>query len=692
MQPKPLAATAATAATAGDASAQADDPLLSGLCPEQSRVVLAPNGPLLVLAPAGSGKTRVLTHRVAHLLRQGVSPDRMLLLTFTNQAARQMLGRLSKLVCGSLRDMWVGTFHSLALRAVRTFGQQLGLSPRSSVLDQTDAVALFASCLDEAVWPQSAPVPRPALLHSLWSLSVATEQPLETVLHLRVPSLLSHRRLISQALDRYCARKIALGVCDFDDLLLAWRLLLYDCPQARDSLQTQFLHVFVDEYQDVSPLQSSLADELAALHRSLTVVGDDAQSIYRFRGADAQAMHTFSHRWPDAQTLHLSLNFRCQPDIVAVSNRCLGFTAPGQLLPRPVARALETQSMSMRPAVVEMPDGRFQASFVVCRVRELLQSGQKLGDLAVLYRHHRQAKELVAGLAQAGIPYAVRSGQRLCEQPHVKDALAVFQVLLNPCDGLAWTRILKQVPGLGEPGRAAVLASRVAAQPWNLEAPKNARKETRQGLAGLELVLHKLSQGCERAAERPELLDELPGLLCQTLLSEHYAPYAAHHFTDAKSRLAELEALFCAALNRTADAQGTLPIAPKNVQTKLSDFLSALALGVENDETPTDKLLLSSVHQAKGLEWNVVFVLWLVEGQFPSAVALLDVPSVSDAEAEERRLFYVAVTRARRELYLCCPRFSPTQGTLRPSRFVRELCDTKPLCERWQVGETTTRF
>jgi len=670
------------------------DPLLDDLSEEQRQVVLAPAGPLLVLAGAGSGKTRALTQRVAYFLRQGLSPERVLLVTFTNHAARQMLARLGALQRQPLGDIWAGTFHRLALRALRQYGQHIGLSPRTAVIDHGDAVDLFGSCLHEAKVPSGLSLPRPAYLHSLLSLSVSTEEALEAVLQARAPELLTHLPLLTHVCDRYTVLKVRMGLCDFDDLLLAWRLLLCDSREVRERLQAQFQHVFVDEYQDVSPLQSIIADELAGGHRSLTVVGDDAQSIYRFRGADLRALHSFALRWPDAQRVHLSMNFRCQPDIVALSNRCLVSTPPGQLLPRPPMRALETASLSARPAVVHVPDARLQAAFVLSRIVELRDAGLPLSEIAVLYRHHRHARELQAELLRAAIPYTVRSGRRLIEQAHVKDVLALLRLVHDPRDELSWSRALRQVPGLGDQGRSLVIHA-LQAQLAQRETPcllavSGIRKPAQPGLLKLESLLVALRRLRDDANRPGADLGQLPAQLIRHIVEWHYRDHATRHFADAESRLRDLTAL-TETLSPAGGGslhQRALPLPGEGAQTVLGDFLCAVTMGEESPAQAEAKVVLSSVHQAKGLEWNVVFVLWLAEGHFPSAAALSedDDDLGSGGEAEERRLFYVAITRARRELYLCSPASSVTQGALRVSRYVGELGGVEPLCERWSVS------
>ncbi len=670
------------------------DPLLRGLSDEQRRAVLADPGPLLILAGAGSGKTRTLLHRVAHFLRQGLPCDRVLLVTFTNHAARQMRERLQLLVRQPLADMWVGTFHRLALRALRLYGQHIGLSPRSGVIDHADAVDLFASCLHAHKPKLAIDLPRPLYLHSLLSLSVATEESLESVLSARAPELLGHLSLLSRVCDRYSVMKVRMGLLDFDDLLLGWRLLLCDSREVRERFQSQFQHVFVDEYQDVSPLQSIIADELAGGHRSLTVVGDDAQSIYRFRGADLRALHSFALRWPDAERVHLSVNYRCQPDIVALSNRCLVATPKGQLLPRPPMRAQDSPSLSLRPAVVHVPDARIQAAFVLSRVSELRRAGQPLSDIAVLYRHHRHARELQAELLRAGIPYVLRSGRRLIEQAHVKDVLALLRIAYDPRDELSWSRALRQVSGLGDQGRAlllAGLAQQIAhGEPLHLLRIAGVRKSAQPGLLRLDALLSELAQLRDQASSSGLDLMQLPARLIRLIIDRHYREYALAHFADAEQRLRDL-LLLTETVPSAGDrgvGQSALPLPGEGAQTVLGDFLCALTMGEDAQHAQEDKVVLSSVHQAKGLEWSTVFVLWLAEGHFPSAAALTedDEDLGSGGEAEERRLFYVAITRARRELYLCCPASAMTQGALRVSRYVGELCGSDPLCERWSVS------
>lgn len=693
------------------------DAALIGLSEEQREVVMAPPGPLLVLAGAGSGKTRALTQRVARFLRAGVAPERVLLMTFTNQAARQMLARLTAQSRRGLDGLWVGTFHSLALRVLRRHGHRIGLPERFAVLDRHDSCDLLAGCLAEAPAAAGRSWPRPAALQSLLSLAVNAEVPLAAAIARHAPEWRELAPELGRICDRYVERKLRMGLCDFDDLLLGWRLLLCDCPDLLAEQQAQFQHVFIDEYQDVSPVQCILGDELARGHGHLTAVGDDAQSIYRFRGADVGSLLSFPQRWPTGRLLHLSTNYRSGPAIVDLCNRSLARNP--HAAPRPPMRAaasippsaapsiqakeptapIQAQEpaappllaeLALRPALVSLPDARVQAAFVVQRVMELLAAGRPADEIAVLYRHHRHARELQVELLRCRVPHRLRSGPRIAEQTHIKDVLAFVRLCHNPADLLAWVRVLRQVGGVGDTGRARLVAA-LGEQARRGEPPRldhtvlaEVRPHCRGGLRALAELLAEL------AALRDGLAHggatgpgELPARLIAHVVERHYRAYARGAYADAEQRLADLEGL-------RPPMQSTLPLGPDAGRLCLHDFLSVLATGEELEPAgrASGEVVLSTVHQAKGLEWDAVFVLWLCEGHFPSAAALLepdDEGGLAAAEAEERRLFYVAATRARKELYLCHPSTAATQGALRMSRFLKELDDADPPFDRWAI-------
>ncbi|MSP63496.1 MAG: ATP-dependent helicase [Myxococcales bacterium] len=654
--------------------------LESALDEEQRAVVFAPPGRTLVIAGAGSGKTRALTFRVARLLAAGVPPDGILLATFTNRAAREMLGRVEELSGVDGRAMWAGTFHHVANRVLRTYGGRIGLDPRYGLLDRDDARELLARCADDEGGRRVRGMPAPGLLQGVLSLATATSLPLDGALALHSPRFRDAAKAIGRIADRFQRRKAEMGLCDFDDLLVLWKLLLVECDDVRRELAERFRHVLVDEFQDASRLQVELM-ERSAEAGDLMAVGDDAQSIYRFRGAELDLLLDFPRRHPGARLLKLQSNYRSTPEIVALANRSI---AHNRRRHEKVLRA--TRAAGELPSLVVLADARQQAEFVAARVEELVQGGRHLGELAVLYRSHAHSLELQVELTRRRVPYRVRSGPRFFEQAHIKDATAFLRVVANPRDELAWSRVLRLFPGIG-PAAASTILLAIA----------------RDGLAALAdpALVRTLPRGARPPLGRLcRLLDSLdgpgPGDLLRQVIAGHYREHAASVFDNANARLDDLAqlALYADRYPTTerlltdlalvasvrADHGGDLPVPPHPPKPGEPPSEAVLPDG---DAAPGERLTLTTIHQAKGLEWSVVFLLQLSDGHFPPAVTRHGSPE----EEEERRLFHVAVTRARDLLHLCQPEFAEHAGTrtrLLPSRFLAELAAAPPY-QRWQV-------
>jgi DNA helicase-2/ATP-dependent DNA helicase PcrA len=644
---------------------------LEGELNEQQRaVVLAGEGPLLVIAGAGTGKTRTLTYRAAQLIHGGRSPEQLLLCTFTNRAAREMVQRVEGLLDVDLKRLWAGTFHHVANMALRRYGEQVGLLPNYAILDREDARDLMAVCLgEEGPALRKLRFPKPALLQSLVSRAVDSQLPLAAVVRERAPRFVELTGEIQRVVDRFVARKLKLGLVDYDDLLLFFKILLSEHPGPAGELTARFEHVLVDEYQDTSLLQGQIVDACASRHGNLTVVGDDAQSIYSFRGAHFRNILEFTNRYPGAQVFKLETNYRSSPEVLRLANACIAQNERQYpKLLRPV------RGPSQAPALIPLTDVYQQAAFVAQRVLELTQEeGVPLRQVAVLYRAHAHSLELQVELTRRNIPFSVRSGLRFFEQAHIKDITAFLRLAHNPGDALAWQRVLRLWPGVGT-RTADQLLLEVEQQPRGRPADELlASPELRQRLhkraatplARLGRVLRQVRGGAD-----------VPGMI-ETVVERHYREYATASFPNAETRLEDLQQL--AAYTAQYDS--------------LQAFLSELALvagitaeGVAPGELPEEKMTLSTVHQAKGLEWRVVFILWTAEGRFPQAIAV----RTRDDEEEERRLFYVALTRAEQQLYLCFPRFEePRDGPrriLRLSRFLAELPDPPPY-ERWEIEE-----
>src|SRR5437868_1296023 len=413
------------------------------LSDEQRAVALCDARPTLVIAGAGSGKTRALTYRVAHLLETGTPPEKILLLTFTNKAAREMMARVGQLCRVETRRMWGGTFHHVAHGLLREHASRLGYADRFGLLDREDAKEVMASATaDLGYGVGQRRFPRSDALIDLYSCAVNTQRPLAEVIAAGAPQFVALEEEILRVARRFAERKAQMNAMDFDDLLLNWKRLLVDHPP--EALQRKFDAILVDEYQDTNLLQGEIVDRMAALHRNVLVVGDDAQSIYSFRGAHFENILKFPERYPQCQQFKLTINYRSTPQILALANQSIACNQ--RQFPKQLQACRED---GVLPALVPLRDVHQQAEFVAQRVLELREEGIPLREMAVLYRAHHHAMELQMELARRGIPFYVRAGVRFFEQAHIKDVLAHLRFVQNPLDELAFKRVVKLAPGIG---------------------------------------------------------------------------------------------------------------------------------------------------------------------------------------------------------------------------------------------------
>ena len=648
------------------------------LNPQQIAVVQAPPRELLVLAGAGTGKTRTLTYRVARLVASGCHPERILLCTFTNRAAREMVARVEGLLGVDMRRCSAGTFHHIGNRILRRHGQAIGLSPDFGILDPEDARTLLASVITElgveALTARRFPTPK--VLANLISLASGTRQPLEKVVEQHNLKLLDQAGMMIQVARRFAERKRLMNVVDFDDLLGEWLRLLEDTTTVGvagvgDELRASYDHVLVDEYQDINALQGALCDAMARDHRSLTCVGDDAQSIYSFRGADFTQIAAFRARHPQADVYKLTINYRSTPQILALANRSIAHNR--SQYPKELTAVKGPGAV---PALIPLRDVFQQAEFVAQRVLELHHEyDMPLARMAVLYRNHSHSLELQVELTRRQIPFTVRSGLRFFEQAHIKDVCAYLRAKQNPQDALSWVRLLRLWPGIGAQ-TAETLATHLA------QGTSSAGTSAQRLAEQATLARGRAREALTRLAELWAILEDPglqnPGDMIRRVVERHYGEYADRNFPNAAARKEDLEQL--------AGYAERYPAA--------SEFLGELALvqgisaeNVLGAEQPDDMLVLSTIHQAKGLEWPICFVLWLAEGRFPMATAMR---TPADVE-EERRLFYVAATRAGDELYLSYPVIEETRDgpshMLRPSKFLIELDSVPAVFDRWQIEE-----
>jgi DNA helicase-2/ATP-dependent DNA helicase PcrA len=651
---------------------------------QQHAAVTASPGPLLVIAGAGSGKTRTLTYRVAYLLENGIDPRNILLLTFTNKAARQMLDRVANLLPVDASGLWGGTFHSIGNRMLRRHGSALGYSGGFTIMDREDQKDLIDTVVAAAgINPKEIRFPKGDVLAEIFSFVVNTETPIDALLAEKFPYFLPLLEQIRDVHERYEKKKKRTNSMDFDDLLEKTLRMLIEHEHIADFYRRQFQFILVDEYQDTNKIQADFIDTLAAKHRNVMVVGDDAQSIYSWRGANFKNILAFPERYPDAQVFKIELNYRSVPEILRVANAAIA----GNVKQFKKELAPTRSSNSFRPAVVGLNDGSEQARFVAQRILELRDEGIELNDIAVLYRAHYHAIELQLELSRRGIPYVITSGVRFFEQAHVKDVTSFVRFVANPRDEVAFKRMVRLLPGIG---------NKSADNYWNAvvagigdpgpEEPAAATAGIPDPGYNFGTILRAIPVGAKSKKSWEQLahtLDEIapggkpnpPSEMITSIVEAIYDDYAKANFTNYELRREDLNQL--AAFARQF----------KDVE----EFLSQLALISNIDSEPaldqskdTEAVNLSSVHQAKGLEYHTVFVIWLTDGMFPSTRSL----ETRDTIEEERRLFYVAITRARDELYLTFPhmRLSGGFGDIfqRPSRFLKEI--PNELIEDWQIS------
>jgi len=638
----------------------------AGLDDAQLAAAAHSGGPLVVLAGAGTGKTRALTARVARLLAHGADPSRVLLLTFTRRAAADMLARAAVL-CGDRRaagKLWGGTFHAVAHRLVSQYQEVLGLPSEFSVLDQADARDLMDLLRHDHGLANSAGnserFPRADTLVDAYSRSVNTGVPARDVIAGEFPWCEPHTDRMLDLFRAYMARKRAGGLLDFDDLLLAWRSLLRDNTIGA-TVAGQWDHVLVDEYQDVNQVQVDIVALLCPDGAGLTVVGDDAQAIYGFRGADAAHLTDLTGTLPDATVVRLERNFRSRQPLLDLAN----VVRPGE-----VALQLHSdRAGGPRPRLVRCYDAPAEARLVADAVLEAVEAGRRLRDQAVLMRAGHHSDLLEIELSARRVPFVKFGGLKFLEAAHVKDFLAGLRLLDNSADEIAWFRLLRLHDGIG-PARARDLLG--VLRPTEARADDRHADAVAAAPAGSRLKLNATLEGITTARAAATPADRAAGVVA--LLR----PLLIRRYPDHPTRLDDLDRLVAAAASTPTLAEyvATLTLDPPN-------STSELAGPPHLDE---DYLTLSTVHSAKGLEWDSVHVIGLVDGGFPSDLALASHTGL----AEEQRLFYVALTRARDDLSLYTPLRMPHQrysGSDRhslapPSRFLTDAAlDTLDVVE-----------
>ena len=699
------------------------------LNPDQLEAVTSESRHALVLAGAGSGKTRTLTYRVAWLLERGIPPWRILLLTFTNKAAGEMLERIEDLTGIPRSQFWGGTFHSIGQRILRMNAQAAGIRPDFSILDADDADSLFASVCRQVAphFVKGKNTPTPRVVFDALSYARNTMLPLADVIRSRLGWVEDAQEIVPKLLAEYTAAKRTQNACDYDDLLELFRNLLRDDPPSRERYHSRFRHILVDEFQDTNTLQSEIIRLLAGPETHVMAVGDDAQCIYTWRGADYENIVDFPQNFPGTQVHKIEINYRSTPEILDFSNSILESRREAAGFSK---RLRATRERGFKPALIPQPDAFSQARAVVSKIRTLVEDeGFSLSDIIVLYRAHFQAKELQIELTNLHVPFVITSGIQFFQQAHVRDFVAQLRFVQNNDDAVAFTRVLSLIEKIGPRTAERVLgAARKISNDKKIpllvalldasvlkKIPDVARDDYGDFVLTLQNMAEALS-GKELAsvpapAPLPEKKPSVPASHGE--LFEFFAADGNAHESDEKTAAENsvpagndagtptpadapsvhatpaeivrigldgwygdfLKKIYPNWQQRYDDLESMIGFAEKF--DTLADLLAQLALlntettdkDMRERDGTNDSLRLSTIHQSKGLEFPVVFVIGCADGLFPLRRAIDD----GDVD-EERRLFYVACTRAKDRLYLLYPKIGSVRDPdfLEVSRFIRE--------------------
>ena len=616
------------------------------LNPQQLKVALEAEGACLVLAGAGSGKTRVLIYRLAHLLKKGINPENILLVTFTNKAAQEMLYRAEMLLKSTLTGLWVGTFHHVGNVILRKETDSIDYSANFTIIDREDSKGLIEDAMEELNLLKSERLfPKKNILSNIWNLAANSQKEIDEIIINFYPHIEEYLPQIKRVLALYGRKKKEANVMDFDDLLLNWLKVLKKEDVLKRYAQT-FKYILVDEYQDTNRLQFEILKRLASYHKNILVVGDDAQSIYSFRAAEINNILDFPRIFPEAKIFRLEINYRSSPQIIALANEIIKHNTnqfPKCLKP--------IKQDGQLPSVVKTKDIYQQAKFVAQKVMELYREGIPLREMAVLFRSRFQALELEMELLKRNIPYIIRGGMRFFEQAHIKDIFSYLKTIINPRDELSFKRAISLHKGIGRTFAHKIWLGLVKdkKRPRDIEDKLPARQK--KGAKEFFCLLESLKR-----TDKPQ--DTIKEIL------KSYKDYCYISFDNPDERILDLEEL--------AKMAASFPTIKRFI-VEIGSFEEFKGESLLSASEREQNLILSTIHQAKGLEWTAVFIIGFSDYEFPHPKAL----NANNALEEERRLFYVATTRAKSLLYITYPevKYTLKNGLIicRPSMFFYEL-------------------
>jgi DNA helicase-2/ATP-dependent DNA helicase PcrA len=617
----------------------------------QLEAVTHATGPLLVIAGAGSGKTRTLTYRAAYLVEKGVAPAAILLLTFTRKASQEMLRRAAQLLDDRCEKISGGTFHSFANAMLRKYASHIELDPSFGILDRVDSENLIG-ILRKEMQPDTKhrAFPRKKTLADIFSRAINKGLAIEEIIDIDYPHFAPYLEVIHQLYKNFEARKRDHHFLDYDDLLVFFHRLLEANPEIRQRISSSYQYIMVDEYQDTNKIQAEILYLLTNVNRNIMVVGDDAQSIYAFRGANFRNIIDFPKMFAGTRIVALEENYRSVQPILTLTNVIIS-----RAKERYTKNLFTRKSGGASPVIVNAEDEYSQSRFVIDQIKNLQHQGVALNEIAVLFRASFHSFDLEIELSREGISFLKMGGFKFVESAHIKDVLAHLRVMANVYDRVSWYRILLLVEKVG---------------------PKNAAKifeaiiKEKSGYTGLLSAKMERIKGLERLMQLISSLDAHPMTIAQMgqVVMDYYLPILKETYDDHPRRARDLEHLI--------EIMGRY----KNLNQFLTDMaLEPPTISFENSlydgTSATDRLILSTIHSAKGLEWQAVFVIWALDGRFPSVHTL----HKEEELEEELRLMYVAATRAKEKLFFTYPGnvYDRNTGLMlnRPSRYLDGIAD-----------------
>jgi DNA helicase-2/ATP-dependent DNA helicase PcrA len=628
---------------------------------EQYQAVFHHTGPALVIAGAGTGKTRTLIHRVARLVESGIHPSEILLLTFTRRAANEMLNRASSVLDERCRKVKGGTFHFYCNQILHQYASEIGFPDNFTIIDTSDALEIIQYVRSQANIKQIGKrFPNKNTLYNIISMCINKHLDLRVILMEHFPQFLEYESIIEGVATDYESYKSKNHVMDFDDLLVKTRDLLNQNELIRTKIAAGNRYVLVDEYQDTNKLQAELTQLFSSVHNNIMAVGDDAQSIYSFRGADHQNIMEFPELFVGARVIKLEENYRSTPEILNAANNLL--SQANFKFDKHLYSNIESGE---QPALIKAPSEHDQSRFVAQAIIQLREQGIDLPDMAILFRNGRDSYDLEVELNRKNIPFVKYGGQKFTEAAHIKDVLSHVRVLVNPLDTIAWNRVLMLIDGIG-PKTAQDLFEwiRLAKNPYQLDLADTVSKSYLKQIKELSSLLLKQK---EEELSIPEIIESIV---------EYYKKFCEKRYDDYPKRIKDLEAFINISVNFSSLS--------KMLEELALDPISLTAIDTEEKQNEEAPLVLSTIHSAKGLEWRHVFIIQCLDGVIPSAYSIEDDEQLD----EELRLLYVATTRAKEMLYFSYPAIAQSSYGdyfTQLSRFIEPLENSE--LEVWALVE-----